>query len=153
MNILDKRIFYLSIEIICIGFSILITNQYWKTLNLEESASIAYLYANVNSLNLNYNETNYQGEKTVNINIVNSGEENKKYNLYIKVNKKNIDVNNNYIRLKENNYKLNNFESYTDTKYTYFLIDTSKIEKNSINTFKLKTNLTTIDFKLEEPRI
>lgn len=153
MNILDKRIFYLSIEIVCIGFSILITNQYWQTLNLEESASIAYLYANVNSLNLNYNETNYQGEKTVNINIVNSGEENKKYNLYIKVNKKNIDVNNNYIRLKENNYKLNNFESYTDTKYTYFLIDTSKIEKNSINTFKLKTNLTTIDFKLEEPRI
>jgi len=62
-------------------------------------------------------------------------------------------VNNNYVRLKENNYKLNNFESYTDTKYTYFLIDTSKIEKNSINTFKLKTNLTTVDFKLEEPRI
>ena len=153
MNILDKRIFYLSIEIICIGFSILITNQYWQTLNFEESASIAYLYTNINTLNLNYKETNYHDEKTVNINIVNSAEEAKKYNLYIKVNKKNIDVNTNYVEFNKNKYSLNKFESFTDNKYTYYLINNAKIEKNSINTLKIKTNLTNVDFKLEEPRI
>lgn len=151
MNILDKKIFYLSFEIICIGAIILLTNQYWQTLKVEEAASVAYLYTNVTTLNLNYNETNYNNEKTVNLNIVNSGDTNKKYNLYIKVNK--TGTSNNYIKLDDKNYKLNNFESFSKNKYTYYLIHTDKIEKNSINKLKIKTDLPNVDFKLEETRI
>lgn len=150
MNIIRKKIFYLCFEIMCIGSAVLLTNNFWQTLNMDEAASTAYLYTNENSLNITYNEQNYNNEKIVYIKVINSGAEIKKYNLYIKIDEENLDTNNSYIKINEKNYELNNFKNYTEDKYTYYLIDTQKIEKSSINDLFIKTNLYNIDFKLEE---
>ncbi len=146
---MNKRIFYLSLEIVLLIIFIILSYIWWEIFNQDKSAQIADYYNN--KLTINTQQTK---NKNINLTINNKSKLKKEYNLYLKYdNNNNIDKNNLKISLNNKTYNLTKLENFTKGNFTYYLINTYMIKSNTQNNYDIhiypNENLN-INFNIEE---
>lgn len=130
---IDKKMFYLTLEIIFLGAVICLSNILWWTFDYEKESNLAYAYSNYKELTLNYNELDGQIELI----ISNESSINRRYKLYM------ILDNNEYI---ENI----NYPYSTIGNKIYYLIDEKIINGEETEKKIININVKSVSFKIEE---
>lgn len=137
---INKSIIGLFSEIFILLGLILVTSFIWKELDQSNYAKIAYTYANNDKLSLNI-----ENNKII---INNKNNNNKEYNLYLKINnnEKNIDL-----IINNETININMLDSFTKGSTTYYLIDNNKIDSKSTEQYIVYLNANVNhSFNLEE---
>lgn len=127
---INRIISQLVIEIIIITITIIGTYFIWDRLDYETQAKMAYAYSNYDArltLNITENDNNSI------ISIGNSNSITKEYELYLKINKVENKIYKDYIMVcfDENNYSLNDFNSFEKGNYIYYIIEKGTIKRKS----------------------
>lgn len=121
----------------------------WDNLDLEEARNMAYAYSNYNAnLNLQINNNidslvAYNENNNIDLSIYNSNKIEKKYTLYIRVNKLNTTVDLNYIKVYYNNneYSINDLYVFDKGDYKYYKLVSDSIDSKDNERLKVSIYL------------
>lgn len=156
MKKIDRQIRSIVFEIVVLITFLFVSYNVWDNFNFEEQARIAYAYSNFQTNLILKMEKNIDSlvimsddvaskYNNITFNVLNINNVSKSYNLYIKYDIINSDLNKDYLKISYNN-KISNLadlDSFVKGNYIYYKINKSTIDKKSNNKYDFNLYLST----------
>lgn len=144
MNIINKRIRSLIIEIIFLSVLVIVSGMYWSKLEINQSLSTKYLNERnfeplsmdiTNNIDMLY-PTNDYTNSYIDIKLENKTDIDKEYVIYLIIDDTYINTNYLKIKINNNNDYLNNLENVSIKGKTYYVISENVSKNNTIENIK-----------------
>lgn len=149
MEKINKSIRQIVIEMIFIIMLVIVTYFVWDNLDNSILRKEAYAYSTYNAnLNLKVNDNlnnilAFSSDNNVNLSIYNHNKVEKKYVLYIRINKEKTTIDTNYVKLSylDNTYNLKDLDSFDKGIYSYYKLYTDTVNSKETNLMDLSLYL------------
>ena len=144
MKNIEKRIRSLVFEMVTIVLIVIVSYFVWDNIDYSNEAQIAYAYSNYNTMinvimNNNIKVLSPTADEesseldTVDYTLTNSNSVAKDYNLFIKYDNKNSNLDKNYLKVnyEGKTFYLNSLKTIERDGYSFYLLTSDTIEKKS----------------------